>query len=522
MLHDARTNSLILKAPDALAVREAIPQSRMIDHPDYNVQVRFTEEASRVLRNMGFHVPTPGLFAYNWPGKYKPMNHQRAMVDFYLEHRRCFNLSEMGTGKTAATLWAADLLMTQGKVRKALVLSPLSTLERVWQQDTFDVLMHRKTAIVHGGQEKRTKALNMNVDFYILNHDGIVLKDVLDILKRRKDIDLIIVDEGSMFRNHATQKWKALCGAVQPHHRIWWVTGTPVPTQPTDAWPQSKIICPDRLEKMGAKFPGQFKRKTMMQLSPFKWAPQRGSEKIVHDVMQPAIRFRKKDCMDLPPVTTRDIQATLTKEQRQYFKIMKDEMILLRDSGEQITAVNAADKINKLRQILCGAIKDPTSGEYVTLPHAPRLEVLLEAIEGAAAKAIVVVPFKGIINVLEREVAKHYSVSVLNGDVSIGARNRTITQFKTQDDPRVLLCHPKVMSHGLNFTEADVLIFYSPIYSNDEFQQVVERINRAGQVNPMTIIRIGAHPLEWEIYRIVDTRRASQDNILKLYETAVV
>ena len=86
-----------------------------------------------------------------------------------------------------------------------------------------------------------------------------------------------------------------------------------------------------------------------------------------------------------------------------------------------------------------------------------------------------------------------------------------------EDDPRVLLCHPKVMAHGLTLTEADTTIFYAPIYSTEETQQVIERINRPGQRFKMTIIRIGASALEWSIYAIVEGKRLSQESILDLY-----
>jgi SNF2 family DNA or RNA helicase len=107
---------------------------------------------------------------------------------------------------------------------------------------------------------------------------------------------------------------------------------------------------------------------------------------------------------------------------------------------------------------------------------------------------------------------------MLNGDVSPNARNIIIKEFKEQADPHVLLCHPKVMSHGLNLTEADTLVFYAPIYSNDEFQQVSDRFNRAGQTRKMTIIRIAAHPLEWEIYKLLDNKMSTQTSILDLYK----
>jgi SNF2 family DNA or RNA helicase len=74
------------------------------------------------------------------------------------------------------------------------------------------------------------------------------------------------------------------------------------------------------------------------------------------------------------------------------------------------------------------------------------------------------------------------------------------------------------MAHGLNLTEADTLIFYAPIYSNDEFQQVTERFNRAGQTRKMTIVRMAAHPLEWHIYKLLENRQSTQNSILDLYK----
>jgi SNF2 family DNA or RNA helicase len=82
----------------------------------------------------------------------------------------------------------------------------------------------------------------------------------------------------------------------------------------------------------------------------------------------------------------------------------------------------------------------------------------------------------------------------------------------------VLLCHPKVMAHGLNLTVADTIVFYAPIYSNEESQQVMDRINRKGQKRSTTIIRLGATQLEWNIYNVVEGRRLTQESILELYQ----
>jgi SNF2 family DNA or RNA helicase len=514
MLVHPPSQSVLLNVVDPLAVRDLLPKSRIVEHPDYNVVVKHTLESTKVLKNIGVDIPSPIRTNYNWPGKYKPFDHQLVMAEFLTMHRRAFNLSEMGTGKTAATLWAADWLMQTKRVRRALILSPLSTVDRVWKSDIFDVLMHRVASVVHGTKEHREKALAVPADFYILNHDGVTISWLAEALHRRPDIDLVVVDEGSMFRNHDTKKYKSLAKLLRPDQRLWWITGTPCPNAPTDAWAQARLVNPTKVPT----FFGSFKRQTMTQVTAFKWVARPDAYNMAYAAMQPAVRFKKSECLDLPPVMYEDRQCTITKEQRAAFESMRNVMIAEAKS-HQITAVNAADKINKLRQILCGAVKDPTTGDYVTLPHGPRTDVLLECIQQASAKVLVVVPFKGIIQALYDEVKQHYSVAVLNGDVSPRVRDRIIHEFKTADDPHVLLCHPKVMAHGLNLTEADTLVFYAPIYSNDEFQQVTERFNRAGQTRKMTVVKMAAHPMEWEIYQMVDGKKVTQDNILKLYKS---
>jgi SNF2 family DNA or RNA helicase len=515
------TKSLLLKIDDPFLIRELVPQSRILGTGQYNLAVKLTDTSAQILRNVGIECPSPISAFYDWPGKFKPFPHQIAMAEFMTMHHKCFNLSDMGSMKTAASLWAADYLMKSGAVSRALIISPLSSLERTWLSDLFATLMHRTGIVVHGTREKRRNALATPADFYIINHDGIAIKEIWQTIHRDPQINLVIVDEGSKFKNADTDKWRAVDKMLRPDMRLWWLTGTPCANSPTDVWAQCKLVSPGRVPK----FFGGFRRATMYEESRngskgfSKWIPRDDAYTIAYDAMQPAIRFRKKDCIDLPPVVTESWQARSTPEQLAAFKSMRNDMIA-EAAKHQITAVNAADKLSKLRQILCGAVK-VGEGSYKEIPHQYRTNLLIDAIESAAAKVIVIIPFKGITYALEKELAPKYSCAILNGDVSIGRRNRIITDFKTRKDPHVLLCHPQVMAHSLNLVEADVLVFYGPIYSNDEYLQVIERFNRMGQKHKMTIIRIGACSLEWEIYKVLDTRGTSQENVLKLYNSVV-
>lgn len=517
MLIHEESNSVLLRVKQPALIQAVIPKSKKLNVAGHNLAVRFGVEEVKILSNMGISVPSPILYNYKWPGKFKNvLAHQKHTAAMLTLEPRAFVLNETGTMKTASALWAADYLMTQGLVHRVLICAKLSTLDRVWMEEIFSVLMHRSAVVLHDTREKRLEKLARPADFYIINHEGVGL--LAPEIAARKDIDLIIYDEASELRNAGTNKYKILHKLLKPRHRVWLLTATPCPNAPTDAWALARLISPSRVPE----YFSTFKRMTMLQVSQYKWVPRKESAEMAYNAMQPAVRYRKKDCLDLPPVVTEERTCELSKAQVEAYNNMRNHLILEK-AGKVITAVNAADKINKLRQILCGAVKHPDTGNYVSIDHKPRLQVLLDCISEAAAKVLVIIPFKGILRYLESEVSQHYTCGVLNGDVSRTKRNEIITAFKTQTDPHVLLCHPEVMAHGLNLTEADMCIFYAPIYSNDDFTQVVERINRPGQVNKMTIIRIGARavPLEWSIYKLLDNRQAEQESILDLYHKII-
>lgn len=459
---------------------------------------------------------TSVLSNYAWPGPFQPFDHQRRTAEFVIDNPRCFVLNDMGTGKTASVLWALDALMHAGEIRRALIVAPLSTLQRVWLHEAFQLLMHRKSVMLHGPRDKRQKLYEEGGwDIGITNFDGVrVLKKQIG---NDAALDAIVIDEATAYKNSQTNRFKLMQQFVRTRKHVWLMTGTPCPQEPTDAYGLALMLgvpsCP--------KFFNQFRRMTMHQLSEFKWVPKPdGYEKAFH-LLQPAIRYAKEDCIDLPPLTVQQWEVDLSPQQRHAYKGMQKTMKLeFQRAGEEILASNAADKINKLRQIACGVVRDPETGEYVPLPFEPRLEATVEAVSQAASKAIVVVPFKGAIRHVADGLRKHYTCEVINGDVSFADRNDIIHRFCHTDNPHVLLVHPKVMAHGLTLTVADTMVFYAPIYSNEETQQIVQRINRVGQTRSMTVVELGATALEWSIYDHVQRRADGEESLLEMYRQA--
>ena len=117
-------------------------------------------------------LPSPISRDYNYPGIYKPFEHQKVTSEFLSINHKAFCFNEAGTGKTSSIIWAADHLMNLGKIKRVLVICPLSIMFSAWQGDIFNTAIHRTSAVAHGAKEKRVKIINSEYEFIIINFDN--------------------------------------------------------------------------------------------------------------------------------------------------------------------------------------------------------------------------------------------------------------------------------------------------------------------------------------------------------------
>ena len=456
------------------------------------------------------------LSEYEWPRPlgFAPFAHQKETAEFLISNRKAFCFNEQGTGKTASVIWAVDYLMTLGLVRRVLVICPLSIMKASWQADLFKFAVHRTVAVAYGAAKKRKEIVNAGAEFVIINFDGvgIVKKEI-----ENGGFDLIVVDEASAYKNPRTERWKDLRDLTKVIKGLWMLTGTPAAQSPVDAYGLAKLINP----KGVAPFYGQFRDQVMTKVSEYRWLPRPEAKHIVHNVLQPAIRFEKKQCLDLPPVTFIDREAPLTAQQQGFYKLLAKQM-LIEAAGEEISAVNAAAQVNKLLQIACGSVYTDT-GEVVDFDVSNRLNVVQEAIEEASNKVLVFVPFTHTIDLLRRHLEKNgITCDVINGSVSANARAEIVRIFQTSENPRVLIIQPQAASHGLTLTAADTIIWYAPCTSVETYLQANARIDRPGQVNPMTIIHIRGSNVESRMYSLLRSNVHNHNEIIDLYRQEIL
>jgi len=508
--------ALVLKTRTPHKVTEVIEKSKDLGAKDgmHEVAVYWGLNEAQQLADLGVKdVPSPLLRDYQWTGKLTPFEHQRTTASFLTLHKRAFCFSEAGTSKTACVIWAVDYLMKLGLVKRVLVVCPMSIMKAAWQKDLFKFAMHRSCAVAYGDPKARKKTIDSGVEFVIINYDGVevVHQELMDA-----KFDIVVIDELNSYKNVQTRRWKLMKELTDTVEWLWGLTGTPAAQSPLDAYGLAKLIRPER----APKYFGQYRDMVMYKVSQFVWKPKITANKTVHTMLQPAIRFEKKDCLDLPPVVIVSREAPLTPQQQKYYKLLKKQMTM-EAAGQSITSVNAAVNLNKLLQISGGAVYSDT-GEVVEFDVSNRLNVVLEVIEEASHKVLVFVPFTHTIALLRDFLtAKGITCEVIAGAVSANKRSDIFDAFQTLPDPRVLIIQPQAAAHGVTLTAADTVVWYAPVASVETYLQANARIDRPGQRHNMTIVNVVGSGVEERLYTMLQSNIDSHVKIVDLYRQEI-
>lgn len=513
MLISPKHKRIVLRVRRPEEIEAVIPKARRFSHNGKEfLAIKHGVDECKVLANLGIKVPSPIGFYYKWPSRFAPFAHQMKIAEFLTLNNRAFNLADLGTGKTLATLWAYDYLRSMGLVTKMLVVSPLSTLERTWADEIFNHFPHLTFSVLHGSRDKRLKLLNVDADVYLINHDGIKVNGIVEALSDRADINLVVVDEiAQVGRTAGTDRFKALVKIInrQVPRMCWGLTGTPIPQNPTDAWAQCRLLVPERVPP----YFNRFKNEVMRQVSQFTWLPKPNALEVVQEAMQPAIRFHRDDCIDLPPCMYETRSVELTPVQKKAYKEMLTQLATQVDNGE-IMAVNEAVKAMKILQICCG-VAYGADHEELYIDAGPRINVVNEIIEEAGTKVIVFVPFVSAVGMVRDALrAKGHTVECIYGAVGKTERDQIFGDFMRAENPKVLVAIPQAMSHGLTLTSASTIIWYAPTVSADTYTQANARITRPGQKHTQFIIHIEGTEMERKYYKRLKDKESTQGILL--------
>lgn len=461
---------------------------------------------------------------------YKPFAYQQYATAKIINLEGAGLLMEMGLGKTVSTLTAIAELLRAGQVNRVLVIAPKKVAQSVWPQEVlkWEHLKHLTTSLILGSEKQRKQALLTKADIYIINRDNVAWLTAQ--YGSKFPFDMVVVDESSSFKNPRSIRFRALRKVLPRIKRRVILTGTPTPHSYLDLWAQVYLL--DSGQRLGQKY-------TAFRDEFFKVGKKNGEIVYSYDLVRPSgteadllgldinekvifdkvadicFSMKTRDYLDLPPRLDRDVSIRLSPDiERQYQEFKRERVLELAESGQEITAVNAAAVSIKLLQFANGAVY-LNGRDYVEI-HNEKLEMLGELIESATSPVLVFYAYQHDVDRINRYL-KSLRPTMLRGDSEVQDWNRGKIGF--------LLANAASAGHGLNLQYGghNVIWFGAPVPRSSElYQQGVARVDRQGQKNTVVNQRlVVANSMDVEAFAGIDRKASDQDIFMRAIKAEV-
>lgn len=411
--------------------------------------------------------------------------YQKKAVEHIITHKYCGLFLEMGLGKTVSTLTAVEKLMYDYlEVNSVLVIAPKRVAETVWAEEAqnWEHLQHLTFSKIIGTERQRLEAFHKKADIHIISRDNIAW--LCGICASNLPYDMLVIDELSSFKNHQSQRFKALRLARPWIKRVVGLTGTPAPNGLIDLWPQIYLM--DRGERLG---------KTITKYRSTYFTPGRSNGYVVYNYnlrggAEQAIRnkigdicisMQAQDYLHMPMLTNNYVKLKMPKDILDaYHKFEKDSIMKLinMDNEVEITALNAAGLSNKLLQFANGAIYDEDKNVHPI--HDIKLEALEEIVEEACGKPVLV----AWTYQFDRDRVMKYLSKYKPREL------KTTKDIQDWNDGKVqlMLAHPASAGHGLNLQAGgNIIVWFGLTWSLELYQQFNARLYRQGQKQGVVI-----------------------------------
>ena len=435
-----------------------------------------------------------------------PYAHQKTTTDFIVNTKRCLITSDPGTGKTRSVLDAHAILGG-----KTLVLAPLSILEAAWGEDISKFQPQIKYGVAYAKNRKKIFEDDTN-EMVITNFEAVnFLQKNTHLLEK---FDTIVIDEFTAFKNREAKRSKNLNKIISCFTNRIAMSGTPNSNTILDIW--HPVLLVDGGERLGTRFYSFRHQACTPKFNGFanEWIDKPGIEEAVANKLSDiSIRYALSDCIDLPDNIVRTINTKLTPNVQKQYKLLADESVLYTKSGT-VNAINAAARVKKLLQLVTGAVYDEDG--VVQFVHQERYDIVMTLV-AQRAHSLVAFNWKHERDALVELAQKEgFTYEVIDGSVPAERRKDIVARYQA-GQIKVLFCHPQSAGHGLTLTKASTVIWCSPTYNAEHYQQFNQRIYRAGQTQKTETILIQARGTwEPEVYKKLNTKVGRMENLLHI------
>ena len=410
--------------------------------------------------------------------KFVPHDYQKYAVEYIKSHPVTALFLDMGLGKTVTTLTAIrDLMYDTFEVRRVLVVAPLRVARDTWPEEIrkWDHLKDLTCSVVVGNVAERRRALQRDADIYIVNRENLVWL----YENSRLDFDMVVLDELSSFKNHTSQRFKAMKAMRPGVKRIVGLTGTPSGNGLMDLWAEFRLL--DMGERLG-RYISQyrnlyFKPDKRNGMVVYSYKPLPGAEEaIYHQIADITVSMKANDYLKMPELVSVTKEVTLSEKEQKRYEELKKSLVLDLPDGE-VTAANAASLTMKLSQIANGAIY--TDDKDVVKIHDRKLDALEDLVESANGRPVLVAYW---FRHDRDRIQKRMQARELK-------EPQDFADWNAGKIP-VALIHPASAGHGLNLQQGgSILIWFGLTWSLELYQQTNARLWRQGQKSRTVIVQ---------------------------------
>lgn len=442
-------------------------------------------------------------------------DYQRELTMHQIQHPDSMLFVQMGLGKTICTLTTIVERMKAGLVGKTLIFGPLRVIQAVWAREArkWEHTKHLRFSVIHGSVEKRERALFADADVYLINYEGMNwLAQQLDhyYISQDKQIpfDMVVYDEVSKLKNSTTLRMaggnRDRKDGLGNHYKIkvtGWrkmidlfkyrtgLTGTPASNGYLDLFGQ--FLAVDGGERLG-KYVTHYKDNYFMSdYNGWKYTPtELGKQWIEHKISDITKKMDAADYLDLPESKTINLMVDLPVSARKAYKEVEKDMFTQLDSGTEIELFSRSSVSNKCLQFANGSpYLSPETKEFEKL-HDAKLDALESVLEEAAgAPVLCSYSFKSD---AERIMKKFKKYSPVNLTAAPSKDTEKIINRWNQGYIKLMIGHPASVGHGVDGLQdsGSIVVWFGVNWSLELYEQMNGRIDRQGQQQPVSIIRI--------------------------------
>lgn len=445
--------------------------------------------------------------------------YQNTGIEHIKRHTHSGLFLDMGLGKTVTTLTAIKHLLDDLDITKVLVIAPKRVAESVWTREVanWEHLRQLKISVITGTEKQRKKKLREEAEIYTISRDNVAWL-VGHCGGSTLPFDMLVIDESSSFKNHASLRFKALKAAQPSFNRVVLLTGTPVPNGLIDLWPQMYLL--DRGQRLGKTITAYREAffRADKQNGPIVYSYKlikTGEQEIHERISDIVISMKATDYLDMPEKIENYIELDFPPNlQEAYDEFERENILSMFGEGEEITALSAAALSNKLLQFASGVVYDDVKATKEV--HTLKIDALEDMVEAANGAPILVAwQYQSSRDVIMKRLKK-YGVRELKTDADITAWNK--------GEIPVLIMHPASGGHGLNLqASSNQIVWYGDNWSLELTEQLNARLYRQGQKASTVVIThlVCTKTIEGNVARSLRNKRIGQDSLIEAVKARV-